>query len=78
MSEQSKFFEDSEPEEKKKNYPVSIYLTEDEKEIIEQLAEENGISRHALLQYAVLDFVKRYRKNPDIMKMQQKPAKPEL
>ena len=77
MTEQSKFFDEPQ-EEKKKNYPVSIYLTEDEKVVMEELAKENGISRHALLQYAVLDFVKRYRKNPDIMKMQQKPAKPEL
>ncbi len=77
MIEKSKLFDEPQ-EEKKKNYPVSIYLTEEEKAVIKQLAKENGISRHALLQYAVLDFVKRYRKNPDIMKMEQKPAKPEL
>ena len=65
-------------EDKKKNYPISVYLTETERAEVDRLSKEAGISRHAFLQYAVLDFVKKYRKNPDIMKMKQAPRKPEI
>lgn len=60
------------------NYPISIYLSREEKAEVERLAEKAGISRHAFMQYAVLDFAKRYRDDPSIMKTKWAPDKPEL
>lgn len=40
--------------------PVGVALLPDELERLAAIAEELGQSRHAVLQYAVRDFVRRY------------------
>ena len=54
---------DPQPEEteKKKNYPISVYLTHEEREELEGMAASVGLTRHALLQFALKDFIKRFR-----------------
>jgi len=42
--------------------PISVYLNEDDKAHIVAIAEELGVARHALMQYAVLDFMARYER----------------
>ena len=51
---------DQQPEEKK-NYPTSVYLTREEKAELDSMASGVGLSRHALLQFAIKDFIKRFR-----------------
>jgi len=43
------------------NYPVSVYLPEHEKNYIENLAHQLGVSRHALMQFAVKHFIAQHR-----------------
>lgn len=50
-----------EPQEEKKNFPIGVYLTQAEKNEIDAIAEKEGISRHAFLQYAIRVFVARYK-----------------
>jgi len=50
----------AEPEETK-NYPISVYLTQEEKTELKSMAKDAGLSRHALLQFAVRDFMKRFK-----------------
>jgi len=42
------------------NNPISVYVSPGDKIRVEAVANELGVSRHALMQYAVLDFVARY------------------
>jgi len=44
-----------------KNYPISVYLPEHEKDYIEALAERLGVSRHALMQFGVKWFIAQHR-----------------
>jgi len=44
-----------------KNYPISVYLTKPERDYIESLAERLGVSRHALMQFAVKRFIVQHR-----------------
>lgn len=46
-------------EESKQN-PVSIGLSAEEVTRLEEIAEELGQTRHAVMKYAVIDFVRRY------------------
>lgn len=71
MTEQSKFFD--EPEEKKKKFPpVSVYLTAQEQQEVQELADKAGISRHAMLQYGIRYFIAEYKKNKKILKTEKK------
>ena len=47
--------------EKPKNYPISIYVTEDERDWLDALANNLGVSRHSLMQYGIRYFIKQYR-----------------
>jgi len=44
-----------------KNTPISVYLTKEEREYIEALADRLGVSRHAILQFGVRYFIDQYR-----------------
>jgi len=44
-----------------KNYPVSVYLREHEREYIEALADRLGVARHAMLQYGLRYFIEQHR-----------------
>lgn len=44
-----------------KNYPISVYLTQPERDYIEALAERLGVSRHALMQFGVRYFIAQHR-----------------
>ena len=54
------------------NRPLSIYFSEDQKVQIEAAAAMATIPRHALLKYAVLYFLSEYKKNPQILKKENK------
>lgn len=49
---------------KDKNRPIGVYLSRDEREAIKAIVEsdDNFESRHAFLQYAIRDFVARYKR----------------
>ena len=69
MTEQSKFFDEPEEEKKEKKYPpISIYLTGDEQQAAQELADKAGVTRHAFLQYAVRYFIAEYKKDKKILK----------
>lgn len=72
MSEQSKFFNVPEEKERKKFPPISIYLTGAEQVEAQELADQAGVSRHALLQYAVRYFISEYKKDKKILKTVKK------
>jgi len=55
------------------NNPTSVYLSIEDKETLETIAAERGMSRHSLMQYAILYFLKRYQKNPKILKTKEVP-----
>jgi len=44
----------------KKAYPQGVYLSTKDRTRAEAIADELGVTLHALLQYAILDFVQRY------------------
>lgn len=44
-----------------KNYPVSVYLTKEERAYIEDQAERLGVSRHALMQFGLRYFIAQHR-----------------
>jgi len=48
-------------EAESKNYPVSVYLPDHEREYIEALAERLGVSRHAVMQFGVKYFIAQHR-----------------
>lgn len=54
--------ERTDEEKKKRRRPVGVYLRVKTRDEIEQIAQEEGLPLHALLAYAVSDFVRRYRK----------------
>ena len=57
---------------KEKITPVGVYLDMDTRATVERLVNELGVKRHALLQYAVMYFLREYEKNPDILKFEQR------
>ena len=46
--------------QKSKVNPVGVALESDELERLEEIAKELNQSRHAILQYAIRDFINRY------------------
>jgi hypothetical protein len=48
-------------ETESKNYPVSVYLPEHERLYIEKIAEQLGVSRHAVMQYGLKYFIAQHR-----------------
>ncbi len=72
MTEQSKFFDEPEEEKKKTYPPVSVYLSAEEQIEAQELADKAGVSRHALLQYAVRYFIAEYKKDKKILKTEKK------
>jgi hypothetical protein len=45
---------------KKPTRPTGIYLSRTDKARIDAIADELGVYSHSLMQWAVLDFLKRY------------------
>ena len=45
---------------KKQPYPQGVYLSWKDKARLEAIADELGVNNHAVMQYAILDFLKRY------------------
>jgi hypothetical protein len=43
-----------------KNTPISVYLTKEEREYIEGVADRLGVSRHAILQFGVKYFISQH------------------
>ena len=48
-------------ETESKNYPVSVYLKEHEREYLEALADQLGVSKHSLRQFAIRYFIDQHR-----------------
>jgi len=44
-----------------KNYPVSVYLPEHERLYIERIADQLGVSRHAVMQFGLKYFIAQHR-----------------
>ena len=53
---------------KRKNTPISVYLTKEEKTEIQTLADLAGISKHGFMQSGLRWFVKEYKKDSGILK----------
>lgn len=54
----------TEPEPKKEKKPyhtITVGLTDEELTEVEAIADELGQTRHAVLKYAILEFVRRYK-----------------
>jgi hypothetical protein len=56
----SQVTEKSEDQESK-NYPVSVYLAKHEREYMDGLADELGVSAHSLRQFAIRYFIDQHR-----------------
>lgn len=59
---------EAEPEKKKETKPyhtITVGLTDEELTEVEAIAAELGQARHAILKYAVLDFVRRYKEGQE-------------
>lgn len=54
--------------------PISVYLSDEDKKRLEAIMEELGVARHALMQYAVLDFIGRYEAGEAKPKMESQPV----
>jgi len=61
---------------KEKITPVGVYLDENMREAINRIVKKQGVKRHALLQYAILYFLKEYDKDPSILEFEQRIKKP--
>jgi len=57
-----------------KNPPLGVYLTEEEKAFYDQLSDQLGVSRHALLQLAMRRFIDRYKSGLEKIETEQKPV----
>jgi hypothetical protein len=61
---------------KEKITPVGVYLDGDTREVVNRLVKELKVKRHALLQYAVMYFLREYEKNPGILEFEKRIKKP--
>ena len=52
---------ESTQDNKDQNYPVSVYLKEHEREYMEALADQLGVSKHSLRQFAIRYFIDQHR-----------------
>ena len=52
--------------------PVGIYLRRDVRTAIEEIADKEGLTRHAILSYAVSYFIRQYRAGKVKIEKQQK------
>ena len=52
---------DKTEDSKSRNYPMSVYLPEHEREYIEALADRLGVARHAMLQFGLRYFIEQHR-----------------
>jgi hypothetical protein len=43
-----------------KNTPTSVYLTREEKAALDAIAAQIDMTRHAIMQFAIRDFIARY------------------
>lgn len=57
---------------KKKNKPTGVYITNDERAIIERIAAATGQKYHAVLKYAIAYFLKAYEQDPGIIQVETK------
>lgn len=44
----------------KKSKSLGVYLSREDVERLDAICEEFGVTNHALMQYAILDFLNRY------------------
>jgi len=54
--------------------PISVYLSVEDKTRLEAIIKELGVTRHALMQYAILDFIGRYEAGEAKPKMETQPV----
>jgi len=54
--------------------PSGIYFNRKDKARIETIAKELGVAPHALMKYAVMDYVTRYERGEAKPKMAMKPV----
>lgn len=45
-----------------KNTPTSVYLTREEKDTLDTIAANIDMTRHAIMQFAIRDFIARYER----------------
>ena len=57
---------------KEKITPVGVYLDGDTREVVNRLVKELKVKRHALLQYAIMYFLREYEKDPGILEFEQR------
>ena len=57
---------------KEKITPVGVYLDQDTRAAVDRLVKGLGVKRHALLQYAIMYFLREYEKDPGILEFEQK------
>ena len=55
-----------------KTTSTGIYLTAAEQKEVQELADQAGYSKHAFLQYGLRWFVSEYKKDPGILKTEEK------
>jgi hypothetical protein len=53
------------------NTPIGVYLRKEIRSAVDEIAEKEGVSRHAILAYAVTDFVRQYRAGKIKLKKKQ-------
>ena len=60
-SESAEDLEMTKEEKAKLRRPIGVYLRKDARIAIEEIAEEENLTRHAILAYAVSYFVRQYK-----------------
>lgn len=67
-----KMSEDYFDQEKESGGAVGVYLTSEEKALLDQIAENVGEKRHAIMQFGIKYFLEQYKQNPGIIEKQEK------
>jgi len=62
----------SAPGAKKKYKPTGVYITKDQRAIIERIAAQTGQKDYAILRYAIAYFLKAYKQDPGIIQVETK------
>ena len=62
------------PDQVKPNKPLSVYLSSHDRARLDAAAASLGVSRHSLIQYAVLYFLAGYEKGDIKPELQQRPT----
>lgn len=64
----------SEPEQAGKPKPMSVYLNRAALDRLDQAVQALGVNRHALLQYAVLDWLDKFERGEITVNQETKPT----